>query len=130
MYQAGILQPVHTRHFLVGDFDEESKPHGHEYRFEFICSADKLDENGFCVDIALMEEAAAAVADRLGGMLLNDLPFFSDKQTSVENFSQFLLQELFVYMKTRGFLESSISSAEVKVWESNSAWASFAWTAE
>lgn len=130
MYQAGIIQPVRTRHFLVGDFDEESEPHGHEYRFEFICRAEKLDENGFSVDIALMEESAEAVAGRLDGMLLNDLPFFSDKQTSVENFARFLLQELFIYMKSRGFSESSITRADVKVWESDSAWASYAWIRE
>ena len=127
MYQAGVEIPCNTRHFLVGDFGDECTPHGHEYRLQFSCAAPKLDENGFAVNIALMEEAVEAFAEATDNVLVNELPFFQAKQASVENFAEFAYLELLKYMKERGFSESGILSAEVKVWESDTAWASYRW---
>jgi 6-pyruvoyl-tetrahydropterin synthase len=129
MYQAGVGTACNTRHYLVGDFGDECTPHSHEYQLQFSCAAPRLDGNGFAVNIALMEEAVEAFAESMDDVLLNDLPFFQGKQASVENYAEFALRELFAYMKKRGFPESTVSSAEVKVWESETAWASYRWGA-
>ena len=129
MYQAGVGAPCMTRHYLVGDFGDECTPHSHEYRLQFSCAAPGLDKNGFAVNIALMEEALEDFAEKMDDILLNDLPFFKGKQASVENYAEFALQELFAYMKERGFSEKTLISAEVKVWESETAWASYRWEA-
>jgi 6-pyruvoyl-tetrahydropterin synthase len=118
MYQVGIKHPLQATHYLVGDFEEEeTQLHTHEYLVEWICTTEGLDQNGFSVDIALMEET-------LEGQLLNDLPFFSRQQTSVENVACFLYQRLSEEMRASGGLDPVVQ-AEIRIWESETAWAAF-----
>ena len=124
MYKAGITGTLTVRHALRGDFGEESLPHGHVYRIEWAVTASELGHEGFAVDIAEMERARDAVLSRLDGVYLNDLPFFSDLQVSVENFARFCIGELLGELGSRVALEKRHRSADLKVWENDTAWAS------
>ena len=113
-------------HFLVGDFGDESRPHRHDYEVELRFEVEQLDERGFSVDIALMKEFLAEIAAELAGTLLNDHPFFSERQTSVENFARFVhtrLVDLAGRQSDNPFDGSA--SSEVVVWEADNAWASY-----
>jgi 6-pyruvoyl-tetrahydropterin synthase len=125
MYKVGVKIPMSVGHFLTGDFDEESVPHRHPYEVEWACTVEKLDENGFSVDISRMKSLLENVAAEISGLLLNDLPYFEKIQTSIENFASYvdyrlrsldLAKEAGVYA---GILES-----EIRVWEDPCAWAS------
>jgi len=125
MFQVGVRNRLRAGHFLRGDFGEESQPHEHEYLVEWNCSTMALDENGFSVDIALMEELLAAAVGSIRGTLLNDLEFFRERQASVENMARFMHRRLFDGLEGRGYPVSTILHSEIKIWESETAWASY-----
>jgi 6-pyruvoyltetrahydropterin/6-carboxytetrahydropterin synthase len=123
MYQVGIRNRFQARHFLRGDFGPESSPHEHDYALEWICRTESLDENGFAVDIALMEELLQREVDGVRGRTLNDLEFFRTLQPSVENMARFFLGRLSDALQAQTV--ARIMGAELKIWESDSAWASY-----
>ncbi len=122
MFHARAGRRIDVGHFLVGDFGDETVPHRHDYFAEWIVGVESLDENGFSVDIALMEELLSRAADELEGKLLNDIDFFANRQTSVENFALYLLQRLDSFLTSEGVRVPP--RCEVRIWESDTAWAS------
>jgi 6-pyruvoyl-tetrahydropterin synthase len=125
MYDVGIKRRFYARHYLVGDFGEETQPHGHQYEAEWSCRVEGLDENGFAVDIALMEEALDRVLERISGVLLNEQGYFQGRQASVEHLAVFLWLELAADLDKLGFDASRLIETTVKIWESETAWASY-----
>ena len=125
MYQVGIKNTFRASHFLVGDFAEETVPHEHEYLVEWICATNVLDENGFSVDIAVMEEELRHLIDNIRGKLLNDLEFFNDRQVSVENMAHYIHTALVRALSRRSFSLESVLEFQVKIWESETAWAAY-----
>lgn len=125
MFQAGVKKPFIARHFLRGDFDEETVPHSHEYLVYWRVATEHLDENGFSVDIALMEELLEGLLTEHAEKLLNDIPFFHNRQASVENTALYLHQKLFEGLKEHGVDPKSFIETEVTIWESEEAWASY-----
>lgn len=128
MFNVGITRRFYARHFLVGDFGEETRPHGHIYTVEWSCRAGELDRNGFAVDIALMEDALDRVVERISGVLLNDQGYFQGRQPSVEHLAVYLWLELAGVLRELDFEFSRLSETEVKIWESETAWASYSTT--
>ena len=125
MYRVGIKNTFRARHFLVGDFEEETLPHEHEYVVEWTCATNVLDENGFSVNIAVMEEELQNLIDEIQGKLLNDLAFFKDRQVSVENMAHYLHTALVQKLSRRSFTLESVVEFQVKIWESETAWAAY-----
>jgi 6-pyruvoyl-tetrahydropterin synthase len=125
MYQVGIRNKFRATHFLLGDFAEETLPHEHEYIVEWICSTNVLDENGFSVDIAVMEEQLQRLIDRIQGKSLNDLEFFKERQVSVENLAQYFHTDLVEGLKKQDFSLESVIEFQIKIWESETAWAAY-----
>ena len=123
MFRTGVKRKLNARHFLAGDFGEESVPHSHPYEVELICSSTGLDSNGFSTDIAAMESALEEVLSGTDDVLLNDLPFFADRQPSLENLCVYLVQSLRQALAER--LSAPDQPLEIRIWESATAWASF-----
>jgi len=59
------------------------------------------------------------------GRLLNDLEFFRERQPSVENMARFFHGRLLDALNRHGFAVARIVNAELKIWESPRAWASY-----
>jgi 6-pyruvoyltetrahydropterin/6-carboxytetrahydropterin synthase len=125
VYQVGIKGRFQARHFLRGDFAEESSPHEHAYELEWVCATDGLDPNGFAVDIALLEQLLEAEVGAVRGVLLNELEFFRERQPSVENMARFFHARLMEALRGRGDAASRVVRAELRIWESPQAWASY-----
>ena len=125
MFQAGIKKTFNIRHFLIGDFDEETVPHTHVYAVEWRVGTLGLDENGFSVNIALMEELLEKLLRQLDDTLLNDLDFFENKQVSVENTALFIYRHLFEGLRQNNVDPAEFSGMEIKIWESDEAWAAY-----
>lgn len=119
MFKTGVRKRLSAYHALRGDFGEESEPHTHPYLLEWAVWTEVLDENGFAADIAAMEARMEELAEHLDGTFLNDLPFFRDKQTSLENLA------LYIHSRLRNALEPSPASMEITIWESESAYAAY-----
>jgi 6-pyruvoyltetrahydropterin/6-carboxytetrahydropterin synthase len=125
MYRVGIRNKFRASHFLVGDFADETRPHEHEYLVEWICATNVLDENGFSVDIAVMGEELQNLITEIQGKLLNDLEFFKDRQVSVENMAHYIHTALTQKLLQRRFSLQSVIEFQVKIWESETAWAAY-----
>lgn len=126
MYRAGVSRSYTARHALRGDFGDESVPHSHPYVVEWMCETAHLDENGFSVNIAAVEAALEAVLGRIDDVLLNDLEYFRERQPSLENLATYLHRELSRELPEHGQDLAAIRNSEVRIWESDTAWASFA----
>jgi 6-pyruvoyltetrahydropterin/6-carboxytetrahydropterin synthase len=124
MYKVGIRSTFQARHFLRGDFGPESSPHEHRYALQWAWTTENLDDNGFAVDIALLEELLHLEVEAVRGRLLNELEFFRERQPSVENMARFFLGRLREALAGRGYPVARIVSEELTIWESDSAWAS------
>lgn len=123
MFRTGVRRRLNARHFLAGDFGEESVPHSHPYEVELVCSSNHLDSNGFSTDIAAMETALEEALRGIDDVLLNDLPFFSDRQPSLENLCVYLVQSLRQSLAATS--AASNQPLEIRIWESETAWASY-----
>jgi 6-pyruvoyl-tetrahydropterin synthase len=123
VFSTGVTRPLRARHFLVGDFGDESVPHSHPYRVELICSSPGLDANGFSTDIAVMEEVLEAVLAEIDDVMLNELPFFQGRQSSLENLTLYLVAEIRARL-ARASAEPD-EPIEIRIWENDSAWAGY-----
>ena len=123
MFSTGVSRPLRARHFLVGDFGDESVPHAHPYRIELVCNSASLDANGFSTDIALMESVLEGVLAEIDDVLLNDLPYFEQRQPSLENLALYLVEELRARLTARSAAPSQ--PLEIRIWENEHAWAGY-----
>lgn len=123
MFSAGVIRPLRARHYLVGDFGDESAPHSHPYRVELVASTPTLDANGFSTDIAAMEEVLEEVLGSIDDVLLNDLPWFSQRQPSLENLAVYLVEQLREGLVARE--AAPHEPLEIRIWENENAWAGF-----
>jgi 6-pyruvoyl-tetrahydropterin synthase len=125
MYKTGIMAACSVKHFLIGDFDEETIPHEHEYIVEWICTVTELDEFGFGVNIDVLRDKLAEALGGIDGRLLNDLAFFKGKQTSIENTAHYLCRSLLDLLGDEGYPLHTMKEWEIIVRESEDAWASY-----
>jgi 6-pyruvoyl-tetrahydropterin synthase len=125
MFHTGISRVFTARHFLAGDFGAESEPHSHPYRVEWSVDTENVDGNGFAVDISLMEESLSEFLVRIEDKLLNDFAFFSGRMCSLENVCVFFADSLTEILRRKDFSLTKISRMTIKMWESESAWASY-----
>jgi|APSaa5957512622_1039677.scaffolds.fasta_scaffold196973_2 6-pyruvoyltetrahydropterin/6-carboxytetrahydropterin synthase len=125
MYRVGVKGSFQARHFLNGDFEDETTPHSHAYTVDWTLATQELDENGFSLDISILEEVLEIVLRDLDERLLNDLEYFEFRQASVENTAAFLNEMLFGILEEREFPIARVVEREIKIWESETAWASY-----
>jgi 6-pyruvoyltetrahydropterin/6-carboxytetrahydropterin synthase len=119
-YSLGVLRSFTSRHRLVGgDFGPEGELHGHAYRAEVRLEGDELDEHGFLVNILRVEEALDGLVARYRDAILNELPEFEGSNTGVEVFAR-----VFVEAMSASLEGERLSAIEVRLWESDAAWAS------
>ncbi len=123
MFAAGVRKRLQARHYLRGNFGEESSPHSHPYLVEAVCRSPQLDDNGFSMDIAVLENELEAVLDAIDDVLLNDLVFFQSRQPSLENLCVYLWDRLTEGIRSRNApLPAELG---IRIWESENAWASY-----
>lgn len=122
MFSTGVKAELTARHFLPDESGPESSPHNHPYEVEWICTTKGLNSSGYAVDISMMERVLYDVLSSINSVLLNDLPYFQNKQPSLENLATYLHQRLGELASSEG---SEFSSMEIKIWESPTAWASY-----
>ncbi len=121
MYECGVVRRFKTKHALIGDFGEESKPHFHDYRVEISLEGYSLDEDGFLFNLAeLGEKSDEVIRALLSYPSLNHVPGIKGGNPSAENLATYILESV----ATKLDLER-IESIAITVWESESAWASY-----
>jgi 6-pyruvoyltetrahydropterin/6-carboxytetrahydropterin synthase len=121
MYTLGLSRDFKARHFLVGgDWGPENDPHDHAYRVEIRLASEALDQHGYIVDLDDLNPLLDRVVDRYQDRLLNDLPEFAGLNPSIEHLSRLFFQRL-----AEGLEGQDVRLIEVRIWETDKAWASY-----
>ena len=121
MFEVGVQREFIASHALTtGDFGPESKLHSHHYRLEVTLRGRGLDGHGFLFDISQLESGLGALIERWQDRTLNDLDEFAGLNTSVEQVAQACAEHLQPVCQGDG-----VEQLRVRVWENESAWASY-----
>jgi 6-pyruvoyl-tetrahydropterin synthase len=100
-------------------------PHSHHYDLRWEIAVASLDAQGFGINIAHMEAVIAKVIPMVNQTFLNDEPFFSDKQTSIENLSVYLLENLNTALVQFDYDPKGFHYSQLTIYENDHAWATY-----
>jgi 6-pyruvoyltetrahydropterin/6-carboxytetrahydropterin synthase len=110
---------LEARHALPEGTADERVEHSHDYVIEVVVSGSDLDGRGYLIDIDVLRAGLSMVLDRYRGRLMNDLPEFVAAPPSMENLARQVWERLFPS------LGGERINLTVRVWEDDSAWASY-----
>jgi len=120
MYSVSVRQKFIAQHFLPNETGKEHTSHSHHYFIEVCGYGEKLDGQGFLIDIVDLKDVLDRHIQQFSNRLLNDLDEFHDKTPTLEN-----LANLF-WIKIASHLKSTkVSSMKVTIWEEEHVYASF-----
>jgi 6-pyruvoyltetrahydropterin/6-carboxytetrahydropterin synthase len=120
-FEVGVLADFVARHFLFGaDFGPEGSLHSHHYRVELTVSGAELGRHGFLVDIVRLREELHRLLDRYRDRTLNDLPDFEGVNPGVEVVARAMALSL-----ASALADERMDALTVKLWENDTAWASY-----
>ncbi len=94
--------------------------HGHNFVVEVLVAGEKLGDDGLLVDFKIIKGYLHNVLDKLDHKYLNEIGFFADRASSAEYISRYIYDEIQKIIK-----EENISLKEVRVWESENAYAAY-----
>jgi len=121
MYQLMVRRDFVAQHYLtVPNCGPENEWHSHHFEVEVLLEGTELTDDGYLVDIVDVEEALDEFVERYRDTTLNDLPEFEGLNPSIEHFSRLFCTSLRDQLNT-----TSLDSLTVKIWEDESAWASY-----
>lgn len=120
MYSTSLKKELITQHHLPNAVGREAEWHSHPYRLEVTVHGESLDRNGYLVDLDEMDRAMNDLVERYRDRTLNDQEDFQGLNPSIENFARVCWERLVASMDT-----SPISEMEVRVWETDLAYAAY-----
>ncbi len=119
MFEVKAIVTFSAAHYLKKYKGKCESLHGHNWRVEAVVSSEELDYRGMVIDFKDLKRILGKITLRLDHKLLNDVPYFSDRNTTSELIAQYIFIELSA--KLRRFLGASRSKKvklkEVAVWE-------------
>ena len=121
MYKVAVRRNFIAQHFLFGgDWGAENKLHSHNYIIEVQLEGFELDEHGYLVDIADIENRIDTLVSYFQDRTLNELPEFQGLNPSIEHFAR-----IFCHSFNEGLNTKNLIASTVIIWENDIAWASF-----
>jgi len=121
MYQLRVSRTFTAQHYLtVPNCGRENEWHSHHFEVDVLLEGEELNEHGYLVDITDVEAALDALVERYRDSTLNDLPEFDGLNPSIEHFSRIFCRALSDRIPT-----ASIDGMTVRIWEDETAWASY-----
>ncbi|MCX8023216.1 MAG: 6-carboxytetrahydropterin synthase [Syntrophorhabdaceae bacterium] len=94
--------------------------HGHNFTVEVLFSGEKLGRGGMLVDFKLLKGLLKNVLEGLDHKYINEIPFFRERASSSEYIAMYIFYEL------KKLIENlNVALYEVRVWESEKAYAAF-----
>jgi 6-pyruvoyltetrahydropterin/6-carboxytetrahydropterin synthase len=94
--------------------------HGHNFTVEAFFSGKEVDKSGMVIDFKILKDYLGKVLASLDHKYLNDILFFQQRASSSEYIAMYIYNKLRETMK-----KETVKLAEVRVWESDSAWVSY-----
>lgn len=121
MYTLAVRRDFNALHYLIGgDWGVENNIHSHHYKVEVLLEGEKLDQNGYLLDIVDIEQNLTSLTAYFADKILNKLPEFSGLNPSLENFAKIFLQAF-----TARTQVDDLNAIELKIWENDEAWAAY-----
>lgn len=98
--------------------------HGHTFTAECMIRGNQLDSQGMLIDFHALEDMVENITDEFDHRLINDHPSFTEEglNPTAENLAFYIYKKLNEILKEKG---PTISVHEVRVWESDDAYASY-----
>jgi len=94
--------------------------HGHNFRVEVLFKGEKLGPGGMLVDFKILKNLLKDILNTLDHKYLNEIAFFKERACSSEYIAVYIYEEFKRLIK-----HLNITLDEVRVWESENAYASY-----
>src|SRR5450759_5198123 len=121
MYRVAVRRDFIAQHFLIGgDWGAENIKHSHHYILEIELEGASLDTHGYLADIVDIEANLDRQVSNYRDRTLNEMPNFTGLNPSLERLTFILSEDL-----AKAGLAANISRITVRLWENQSAWASY-----
>jgi len=121
MYVVSVKAHYDSAHFLRNYKGKCERMHGHTYVVEVALATESLNESGLAFDFVDVKRHLRELADWLDHENINELPPFTEIESSAENQARFFFDEL------RKRLPADMSEALLytRVWETPTQWAQY-----
>ena len=120
MYEISVLSHFSGAHRLRYLRGKCEALHGHNWKIEVTWGSNRVGQDGVTIDFKVLKEKLENVLEPLDHTYLNDLPYFSGKEPSAENFAKYIFDQLKKELKRHhGVLK------KVTAWESETASATY-----
>ena len=124
-YTVTVIRDFVAQHFLFGgDWGKENQLHSHHYKLEAQFAGDELDQHGYLLDIAVINDHLERLVDHYRDKTLNPLPEFEARNPSLELFARLLAEGLSRGLAPQGALQGC-RSLTLKLWEHEQAFATY-----
>jgi 6-pyruvoyltetrahydropterin/6-carboxytetrahydropterin synthase len=120
MFTLCVKDSFAAAHRLVGYKGKCEELHGHNFNVEVLVSGDRLGDDGMLVDFQIIKANLQGILDILDHKYINDIPFFAERASSAEYIAMYIFSEMEKRMGGQ-----NVSVREVRVWESERAYASY-----
>jgi 6-pyruvoyltetrahydropterin/6-carboxytetrahydropterin synthase len=120
MFEISVEQTFSAGHALRNYRGKCENVHGHNYRVLVTLQGEQLDATGLLVDFVEVKKLINRVVDRLDHQFLNDLAPFDVLNPSAENMAKYFYDEI-----ARGLGQGEVRVGEVKLWETDTASATY-----
>jgi 6-pyruvoyltetrahydropterin/6-carboxytetrahydropterin synthase len=121
MYVVSVRAHYDSAHFLRKYKGKCENLHGHHYVVEVALATEDLNESGLAFDFVDVKRHLRELADWLDHQNINDLPPFTEIESSAENQARFFFDEL----KRRVPEAMADALLYTRVWETPTQWAQY-----
>ncbi len=124
MFTLSIKISFSAAHSLRGYPGKCVNIHGHTFTAECMVRGSKLDSQGMVIDFHTLEDMVEKITDEFDHRLINEHPSFTEEglNPTAENLAFYIYKKLEEVLKD---YNQTISVHEVRVWESDDAYASY-----
>lgn len=120
MFTLYVKESFSAAHRLENYNGKCEELHGHNFVVEALFEGEKPGTGGILVDFKVLKRFLREILDSIDHKYLNDIPFFREKASS----SEFIA--MYIYRALKKSVENErVFLKEVRVWESDSAYAAY-----
>lgn len=121
MYTLGLHKTFIAQHYLISeDAGPEHHRHSHPYQLDVRVAGDSLDQQGYLIDITVLEDLLDRIVAQYQDATLNDLEAFQGLNPSLEHFARIIAQQILEELST-----GPLRRLEVRLWEDPDTWAEY-----
>ncbi len=94
--------------------------HGHNFMVEALFDGEQIGTSGMVIDFKILKNYLKDILQNLDHVYINDIAFFKQRASSSEYIA------MYIYDKLKKMIGNEpVRLTEIKVWESETAWASY-----